>query len=94
MIAGKSNRRENGQAKIMTVAEIEQMYPDEWVLLEITRERKHRDRSTGRLIAHSQNRDDLDEPYERFRADHPAALVSEFFTGNIVPEHEDVVIIL
>jgi hypothetical protein len=73
--------------KIQTVAEIEQAYPDEWVLIEITREAKERRRARGRLIAHSRNRADLDEPYQRFRADHPDTLVSEFFTGgDRIPE--------
>ena len=81
MSAPRSGSRENGRSKIMTVAEIEQAYPDEWVLIEITREAKDHRRARGRLLAHSPDRADLDEPYQRFRADHPDTLVSEFFTG-------------
>ena len=47
---------------ILTVAEIERRYPDEWVLVEITQAHKHHQRVKGRLLAHSPNRDDLDEP--------------------------------
>ncbi len=72
--------------KLQTVREIRQQYPDEWVLLEIVRDRKDTERVAGRLLAHSANRDDLDEPYRRFRADHPTTRVYEFFTGDIVPE--------
>ena len=78
--------------KIVTVAEIEREHPDEWVLLEITRDRKDHRRIAGRLIAHSPDRADLDEPYRRFRAEHPSTRVYEFFTGDLAPE--GVVVIL
>lgn len=88
----ESGPREIG-AKILRVAEIEQLYPDEWILLEITRDAKDSRRVAGRLLAHSRDRDDLDEPYEMFRADHPQRRVYEFFTGgDKVPD--DVVVIL
>jgi hypothetical protein len=86
MGARESGRREGGKSKILRIAEIEQLYPDEWVLLEITRDAKEHRRIAGRLIAHGRDRDELDEPYQRFRADHPQARVFQFFTGDIVPE--------
>ena len=78
--------------KIVTVAEIERQYPDEWVLLEITRDRKDHRRVAGRLIAHSPERADLDEPYRRFRLKHPETRVYEFYTGDLVPEGFTVVL--
>jgi hypothetical protein len=72
--------------KIQTVVEIRQQYPDEWILLEIVRDRKNTERVAGRVLAHSPNRDDMDEPFRRFRAEHPTARVYEFFTGDVVPE--------
>jgi hypothetical protein len=93
MGATKSDHQAGGKSKILRVAEIEQLCPDEWVLLEITRNAKDALRVAGRLLAHSPNRDDLDEPYERLRADHPEGRVYEFFTGGEkIPE--DVVVIL
>ena len=77
---------------VVTVAEIERRYPDEWVLVEIVRDHKHHERVAGRLLAHSADRDDLDEPYRRFRAEHPRAHLYEFYTGDVVPE--GVVVIL
>jgi hypothetical protein len=71
---------------VTTVAEIERRYPDEWVLLEITRDHKHHPQVVGRLLAHSPNRADLDEPYERFRVEHPRGRIYEFFTGDVVAE--------
>lgn len=80
------------QDQILTVAEVERRYPDEWVLLEITRDDKHHLRKAGRLIAHSPNRHDLDEPYERFRKEQSHARTAEFYTGALVSG--DVVVII
>ena len=92
MGAPKSRGRQNGQSKIQTVAEIEQAYPDEWVVMEITRDAKHHHRVRGRLIAHGRDRADIQEPFLRFCAEHPQTRVYRFFTGEIVPE--GVVVIL
>jgi hypothetical protein len=80
------------QDEILTVAEIERRYPDEWVLLEITQDHKRHERVKGRLIAHSPNRDDLDEPYRHLRTERPQAHTFEFYTGELV--RDDVVVIL
>jgi hypothetical protein len=72
--------------EIVTVAEIERRYPDEWILLHITRDHKAHPRVAGRLLAHSANRADLDEPHRRFRAEHPNARLYEFYTGALVAE--------
>lgn len=70
--------------ELLKVAEIERRYPDEWVLVEIVRENKHHERIVGRLLAHSQNRDDLDEPYQRRRAENRNVHLYEFYTGDVV----------
>ncbi len=82
------------QDEILTVAEIERRYPDEWVLVEITHDHKRHERIKGRLLAHSANRHALDEPYRRLRAERPEAHTYEFFTGNIIPKDRDFVVIL
>jgi hypothetical protein len=93
MGARELGRRENGKSKILKLAEIEQRYPDEWVLLEITRDAKDRGRVAGRLLAHSRDRGDLGEAYQRFRADHPQGRVYQTFTGSEkIPD--DVAVIL
>ncbi len=89
----KTGQRETTKSRIQTVAEIEREYPDEWVLLEITRDRKHHHRIAGRLLAHSRDRADLNEAYHQFRGDHPDTRVYQFFTGGEkIPE--GVVVIL
>lgn len=70
----------------ITVAEVERKYPDEWVLLQITRDHRDHPRLTGRLLGHSPDRGALDDPYRRFRAETPSARVYEFFTGALVEE--------
>ena len=72
--------------EIITVAEIERRYPDEWILLHITRDHKAHPRVAGRLLAHSPDRADLIEPHHRFRMEHPRARVYQFYTGALVAE--------
>ncbi len=86
--------RAKPQDESLAVAEIEWRYPDEWVLLEITQEHKRHERIKGRLLAHSKHRDDLAEPYRRFRADHPRTQTYQFFTGDIVAPDQDFVVVL
>ena len=44
------------QDEIVQVAEVEQRYPDEWVLVEITQDHKRHERVKGRLLALSDSR--------------------------------------
>ena len=72
--------------EVVPYEEVERQYPDEWVLIEITRDHKDHRRVKGRLLAHSSDRAALDEPHRRFRGEHPDALLYEFYTGDIVAE--------
>ncbi len=72
--------------EIITVAEIERRYPDEWVLVEIVRDHNDHSRVAVRLLAHSPDRADLDDPYRRFRAEQPRTRVYQFFTGDVVAD--------
>lgn len=85
-------RQEDTIMEIIRVAEIERRYPDEWVLLEITRDHKDHRRVAGRLLAHSPDRTALDEPYSRFRAEHPRARLYQFYTGDVLAK--DVTVVL
>jgi hypothetical protein len=70
----------------MSVAEIERQYPDEWVLVEITRDHRQHRKVVGRLLAHSPDPDGLDEAYQLVRAERPRAHLFQFFTGALVAE--------
>jgi hypothetical protein len=76
--------RATTQDESLTVAEIERRYPDEWVLVEITRPHKDHRKKAGRLIAHSPDRHDLTAPFERLVAAQPQARTYEFYTGDVV----------
>jgi len=79
--------------EIVTVGEIVRRYPDEWVLVEITRDHKDYRRVKGRVLAHSRDRDALIQPHHRFRTEHPDGRVFQFYAGPIVAD-EDVSIVL
>ncbi len=78
--------------EIIKVADIERQHPDEWVLMEIIRDHKDHRRVAGHLLAHNPDRADLDEPYQRLRAEHPRARLYQFYTGDVVAE--DVTVVL
>lgn len=72
--------------EVLTVAEVYRRYPDEWVLMEITHDDKDTLRVCGYVLGHSPDRPDLDEPFERLRAERPHARTLEFYAGEVAPE--------
>ena len=64
--------------------EIEHRYPDEWVLVEVVKPHNDYGRKRVRLIGHSPDRADLEEPYWRARSAAPEALLGEFYTAELV----------
>ena len=72
--------------QILTYAEVERRFPDEWVLLEVLRQHNDLTKKKGRLIAHSAHREDLRAPHARAAASHPDAVLSEWYTGEFVPD--------
>jgi hypothetical protein len=73
-------------SEVLTVAEFERRYPDEWVLIEIVKDHRRPERVKGRLIAHTPDREGINEPYSRFRATHPETRTYQFFTGDLLPK--------
>ena len=80
--------------EVLPYAEVERRYPDEWVLVEVVERHNDYRKERVRLIAHSSERSDLNEPYWRTRAAAPGALLGQVYTGDIVSKDEDVVIVL
>ena len=80
--------------KMTTVAEIQDQYPDEWVLMAIASDNKDDRKVAGHLLAHGPDRTALNEAYWQFRALNPSGRVYQFFTGALVAEDADVVIVL
>jgi hypothetical protein len=69
---------------ITTVEKIEQQYPDEWVLVEVTKFHNNHGRIRGRLLAHDTDRDRVHDTHMDFVAKHPEAMTYVFFTGDVV----------
>ena len=73
--------------EVVPYEEVERQYPDEWVLVEVVKPHNDYRRQRVRLIAHSPNRDELDESYWRARAAAPKALLGQLYTGKVeMPE--------
>lgn len=75
------------QYPVMTYAEAERLHPDEWVLLVEVKHHSDYRKAKGHFIAHSPDRDDLDNPRMRARALEPHAVFTEFYTGELVPSN-------
>ena len=78
--------------EVMTFAEADRRFPDEWVLLEVTNDDPDFKKAAGRLLGHSPDRRDLDDAFRRFREEKPTAMIAEFWTGDIVPKGVTVVL--
>ncbi len=70
----------------LPVEAIAERYPDEWVLVEVTRSAPSRRDLHGRVLAHASDQEGLDAAYREFRRAHPEAEVYEFFTGSSIAE--------
>lgn len=65
--------------ELLTVAEIEARYPDEWVFLSDHELDANWEIIRGRVLAHSKNRDEVDQKAMELRPTHSAFL----FTGGL-----------
>lgn len=65
-------------AKIAAIKELEEQYPDEWLLVEVLEEDKLSNPTKVRLVAHSKAREEIDEISSDLKGDY-----SIFFTGEI-----------
>ena len=62
----------------MKVADIKKKYPDEWVVIKVQEENEFEEPLEGKIIAHSQKRDEIYEKLEKTTGD-----ISMFYTGDI-----------
>ncbi len=76
---------DDAKREVLTMEEVERRFPDEWVLVEIVRDHRYHEKVQGRLIAHSPEREGIQEPFFRFKAARPDARTYQFFTGDVVP---------
>jgi hypothetical protein len=72
--------------RILSIDEIEQRYPNEWVLVEVTKADKVQGPLFGRVLGHSRRRADLVEVNRAFCEQNPRRMTYVFFAGPIAPE--------
>ncbi|RMF87038.1 MAG: hypothetical protein D6736_13690, partial [Nitrospinota bacterium] len=77
-------------AKVMRITTIRKRFPDEWVAAEVTKVDKADAPLAGVIIMHSSDKDKVYQAVKAYLAQHPAARVFLFFTGDPIPESMEV----
>jgi hypothetical protein len=65
---------------------IERLYPDQWVVVEVTRLSRTNQALAGRVLAHSPDEDEITHEAVKAAEEHPAARLWTFYTGERIPE--------
>ena len=77
---------------ILSIQEIEDRYPNEWVLVDVTKADKLQGPILGRVLAHSHRRRALVEINRAFCEHDPRNMSYVFFAGPIAPEGYTVIV--
>ena len=74
--------------KEQRMKDIEAQYPDQWVLMEVTRSDRYGRASHGIVIAHGgqEEKEALVEKHVEFRRANPDAVTYLHYTGRLIPE--------
>lgn len=72
--------------EILTLAEIKQRYPNEWVCLKVTGVGRNGYPLAGMVIAHHRDKAEVMKAARAFRSQHPRAHGALFFTGELIPQ--------
>jgi hypothetical protein len=65
---------------------IERLYPDQWVVVEVTRASRSRGPLAGRVLAHSPDEHEITREAVKAREERPTAQLWTFYTGEPIPE--------
>ena len=90
----KNDTKSVKKAKILSVAEIERLYPNEYVIMEITRDAKREESIRGRIIDHGPE-EEADAIVRRnldFFRENPEVYTYQFHTRRTIPD--DVIIVI
>lgn len=71
--------------KSQRISTIERQYPDQWVLVEVTRVSRVDQALSGRVLAHSEDEDDITRLTREAREKDPTADLWAFYTGPLIP---------
>lgn len=77
--------------KLLTRKELEAHYANEWVAFQVVQWQGSSPKR-GKVIAHSQKKEEVLEALLVFRRAHPQAPFALFFTGPLIPEGMSVVL--
>jgi hypothetical protein len=69
------------RSKVRSLDEIERVYPDAWVLIEVTREHTRTGKLWGRVLFDSEDRAAISDAIAEVRRDLPTAELYVHFTG-------------
>lgn len=73
-------------AKSQRISTIERQFPDQWVVVEVTRVSRVNRALSGRVLAHAPDEDTITGETIRLREEKPDALLFTFYTGDLIPE--------
>jgi hypothetical protein len=76
----------------LSIQEIEDRHPNEWVLVEVTKADKIRGPLFGRVLARSRRREDLVQLNRAFCRENPRRMSYVFFTEPVAPEGYTVIV--
>ena len=76
----------------LSIQEIEDRFPNEWVLVDVTKADKLRGPLLGRVLAHSHRRQNLVEINRAFCEHNPRKMSYVFFAGPVAPEGYTVIV--
>jgi hypothetical protein len=78
--------------EVLSIPEIESRYPNEWVILEVTKFDKIKGPLLGRVLAHSRHRRDLVKIDRAFSEQNPRRMTYVFFAGPVAAEGHTVIV--
>jgi hypothetical protein len=71
---------------------IERLYPEQWVVVEVTRASSSRGPLAGRVLAHSPTEEEITREAVKARKERPQAQLWTFYTGEPIPEGVTVIL--
>jgi hypothetical protein len=68
------------------ISTIERLYPDQWVVVEVTRVSRAHQALAGRILAHAPDEDEITREAVKAAEERPTAHLWTFYTGALIPE--------
>ena len=68
------------------ISTIERDYPDQWVVVEVTRLSRTHQALSGRVLSHAPDEDQITREAVRIGRERPSAHLWTFYTGPRIPE--------